>query len=313
MATPPERYAPSRVQTAVSGALRAVLAEVVRNGFPPDAPEVLRFTSGVGWRLHRALAPARAAGVREVLAERFGARGSALDALCREAHDLALQARLETLLVPRMTDAQLGALVRCRGLVRPPCVVVHPHVGPLVLLVRALARSVGRERLVVYRPRAHDPRVDRDARRPRRQAEDDARLGVTIEAEPAALADWLARGHVVAAAFDAAGGAEPGGPRDDSPRHGAGETEGAEGALASFLGRDERFDTAPWTAAQAAGVPVVPATLVRERDKTYVLTFRPPRPPDLAGYLAEEVEPFLRAHPGHYAPWLAAQRVQVRR
>ena len=285
MRTRTERYAPSRVRATLTCAVRAALAEVVRNGFPPDAPEVLRFTSGVGWRLDRTLAPERAARLREVLAERFGARGSALDALCREAHDLALQGRLETLLVPRMTDAQLGALVRHRGLVRPPCVVVHPHVGPLVLLVRALAGVVGRERLVVYRPAPPAPRVPPDARRERRRAEDDARLGLTVEADPAALAGWLARGHVVAAAFDEAA---------------------TEGLDLPFLGGPARFDPAPWDAARAAGVPVVPATLVRERDKTYVLTFRPPRAPDLAAYLADEAEPFLRAHPGHYAPWLAA-------
>jgi lauroyl/myristoyl acyltransferase len=283
-----EPYAPSRLRAALAGVTRAALAEVVRNGFPPDGPEVLRFTSGVGWRLHRTLAPVRATRVREVLAERFGARGSALDALCREAHDLALQARLETLLIPRMTDAQLGALVRCRGMVRPPCVVVHPHVGPLVLLVRALASVVGRERLVVYRPAPPAPPAScgaADAWRERRREEDDARLGIAVESEPTALAGRLARGHVVVAAFD--------------------EAYAEGGAVLPFLGVPTRFDPAPWDAARATGASIVPATLVRERDKTYVLTFRPPRAPDLPAYLTDEAEPFLRAHPGHYAPWLA--------
>jgi len=287
--------------------LRLLLEETARGALPPEDPEIVRFVAGIGWRVERALTPRRDLITRDQARRTFGVTVRTAEAIAREAHDLGLQARLESFLVPRMDDAAFGAVARVRGLVRGPCLVTFPHVEPLLVLVRALAAvtpaSGEGPRVVVFRKRGlpparsgsdvvfsplRDTSINRWLAR-RRRAEEDT-LRVRWEDDPAALADHLRAGRVVAAAFD-----DRGFDTYD---------------VVPFLGRDALLSPEPWDAARSAGVPVVAATIHRERDKRYVVHFRPPAPPDRAAYLRDHAEPFLRANPGHYAAWLAECRIR---
>jgi hypothetical protein len=283
---------------------RLLVEETARGGLPAEDPEIVRFLSGIGWRVETALTPRRDAITRDEARRTFGANERTAAAIAREAHDLALQARLESLLVPRMEDRIFDAIVRVRGVLRGPSLVVFPHIEPLLVLVRALVRQVpdGRE-LVVFRKRGlPPPRAGRDLvfsplrdtainRRlaARRRAEEDA-MGVRWEEDPSTLRDHLAAGRVVAAAFDDRGFDEY--------------------DVVRFLDRPALLSPEPWSAARGAEVPVVAATIRRERDKRYVVQVRPPQPPDREAYLRTHAEPFLRSNPGHYASWLAECRIR---
>ena len=247
---------------------------LARSGLPADAPEVLRVASGLGWRTQRVLCVAREARMRDELQRTFGAHARTLGAITREAHDLAAQTLLEEALVPRMTDGDVDRVLRVRGLVRAPTVVTWATTGPRGLLLRALARAVTPVTVVAFRARGEGS--------PARRAAEDS-LPVTWEDDPERLSAWVARGCVVAGAWD--------------------DRAWGRWVRAPLLGRTALLP-APLLDA-AAGPGLVHATLVRERDKRWVLTFRPPGQADAAAFAAHEAEPFLRAHPGHWAGSLA--------
>ncbi|MFZ5479130.1 MAG: hypothetical protein ACOZNI_20365 [Myxococcota bacterium] len=258
---------------------RAVLEEVVRGGLPPEEPEVLRFFAAVVARGVRGHPGPLVEEVRRT----FGLSARTAEAVSREADDLAAQATLEALLLPRMRPADVAAVVRTRGEARAPALVVYPHAGNLLLLAAALAwQAPG---LVVFGDRPVP-----DGSRPRRwaiarQLAFEDRLPIRWEPDPDALAGWLGRGHLVACAFD-----------DRAFRR---------CERVPFLGRVALLSPEPWEIAARAGVAVVPASIRRDRDKTSELVLAAPIAPDRAAYLRDHAEPFLRANPGHYAAWLA--------
>jgi lauroyl/myristoyl acyltransferase len=278
---------------------RWAFEETVRGALPPEEPEILRFLGGVGWRLERGLTPARAQLTADEVRRTFAVNVRTAGAIVREAQDLALQARMEALVLPRMRPADLRAIVRVQGTVVPPAVVVYPHAGNLLLLAAALAQSW--PGLVVFGARGLPP-ANRNAvgpvRRTRinrwlasRRASEEDRLPIRWETDPDALPGWLARGHLVAAAFD-----------DRAWRH---------YVRAPLLGREALLSPEPFALARTAGVPLLPATIRRERDKSSRVVLGAPIAPDLGRYLAEHAEPFLREHPGHYAAWLAECRMRA--
>jgi lauroyl/myristoyl acyltransferase len=271
----------------------------VRGGLPTEEPEILRFLGGIGWRFERGLTPARARLTADEVRRTFGLNVRTTAATVREAQDLALQARMESLVLPRMDAAEVQAIVRVQGALAPPAVVLFPHAGNLLLLAAALAwKWPG---LVVFGARGLPPpgiegvgavrrtRINRHLAQ-RRSAEE-SRLPVRWEDDPAALPGWLARGHLVAAAFD--------------------DRAWRRYERVSFLGRPALLSPEPFALARDAGVPLLPATIRRERDKSSRVVLGPPSRPDLVPWLAEHAEPFLRAHPGHYASWLAECRMRA--
>lgn len=274
---------------------RLAFEETLRGGLPPEEPEILRFLGGIGWRFEQRLTPARALLTAEEVRRTFGGSARQAGAIIREAQDLALQARMEALVLPRMEAAHLDQVVRVDGALAPPALVLFPHAGNVLLLVTALARRW--PGLVVFGPRGLPPvapgsttptRIDRHLAQKR--LDDEARLPIRWETDPTALPAWLGAGHVVAAAFDDR--AWP--SYVDTP----------------FLGRVALLSPDPYRIAREAGVPVIPATIRRERDKTSRVTLGAPVEPSLPAYLAA-IEPFLRAYPGHYARWLAECRMRA--
>ena len=117
------------------------------------------------------------------------------------------------------------------------------------------------------------------------------RSAVRWEEDADALRGWLARGHLVAAAFD--------------------DRAWRTWVRVPFLGREALLSVDPFRIARDAGVPIVPATIHRERDKSSLVRLGAPFSPDLRRYLVERVEPFLKEHPGHYAGWLAECRMRA--
>ncbi len=265
--------------------LPGVAEALARSLLPVEAPEVVRFVAGVGWRAQAAICGTRGRFVAEEARVTFGAAGATLGAITREAHDLALQSLLEGVLVPRLDDARLDDVLRVRGLARDGAVVTWATTGPRALLARALvrqARPLGREVVLFRGPLEHGalPGVPERVARARRDDED--RLPVRWVEDPGALLDARAAGAIVGGAWDdRAWGSF-------SPR--------------SLLGRTVLFPDALDRLANAGGGNLVHATLVRERDKRWVLTFRLPVP--VARFLDDEAAPFLRAYPGHWASWL---------
>lgn len=274
-------------------AVRLLLEETARGGLPTEEPEVVRFLSGVGWRLERALLPGRAAIMAEEAARTFGVNPRTADAAVREAHDVTLQARLEALLIPRMDADQLARVVQVFpniSTLAGPALVVFPHAGNLLALVAALA--VRTEGLVVFGARRADGASTSMGRRClARRLEEEDRLPVRWEEDPDAIPGWFAQGRVVAVAFD-----------DRSFRR---------YRRVELLGRPALLSPDPWEAAERMGVPVVPAAIRRDRDKVNRVQIGAPRPAELERYVHAEAEPFLRAHPGHYLAFLAECRLRA--
>ncbi|MDP2314004.1 MAG: hypothetical protein Q8P41_13940 [Pseudomonadota bacterium] len=279
--------------------VRLVLEETLRGALPPEEPEILRFLAGVGWRFEQRLAPERARLTADEARRCFGANVRTAGAIVREAQDLALQARMERLVLPRLSAAQLDAVVRVEGTLTAPSLVLYPHAGNVDLLVAALAqRWPG---LVVFSARGLPPAsvgavgavgpTRLNSRLARRRNEDDARLPIRWEADASALAGWLARGHVVAAAFD--------------------DRAWPTYVRVPFLGREALLSPEPYALARAAGVPLVEATIRRERDKSSRVLLGEPATPELDAWLRDAATPFLRAYPGHYAAWLAECRMRA--
>jgi lauroyl/myristoyl acyltransferase len=274
--------------------LRLVFEATLRDALPPEEPEILRFLAGFGWRFEERLTVMRGRLMAEEARRCFDANVRTASAIVREANDLALQARMERLVLPRLSHAQMDAIVRVEGTLSTPALLLFPHAGNVDLLVAAVAqRWPG---LVVFTGR--DPAVSADGARLtpfarevlRRREEDRARLPIRWEPDAAALPGWLARGHLVAAAFD--------------------DRAWPTFVRTPFLGREALLSPDPFALARAAGVPIVPATIRRERDKTSRLMIGPPTPPDLGAYVRDHATPFLRTYPGHYARWLAECRMR---
>jgi hypothetical protein len=265
-----------QLRTSVGRAIVGAGEAFARAGLPADAPEVLRFLAGMGWRAQFGVLGERDVMLREEARRTFGAGSGTLAAIAREAHDLAAQSLLEAALVPRMSEGELESVLRVRGLVRPPAVVTWASTGPRAFLARALARAL--PKVVLFRSRGQGW-VER-ARR-----EDDSRVPVVWEEDPERLSGWVERGYVLAGAWDDRGW--------------------GSWIRESAFGRTLLLPSPLFEIAARSGSPLVHATLVRERDKRWVLTFRPPAEPDPQKFLASEAEPFLRAHPGHWAGWLA--------
>lgn len=291
-----------------------VLEETLRGALPVDEPEILRFLAGVGWRFERYMTPRRALLLKEEARRCFGANVRTATAIVREAQDLALQAQLERLVLPRMRQDQLEAVVRLEGapgvfgapgepgLFGPqgaPAVVLYPHTANADLLLVALAwRSAG---LVVFSARGQPPVPTSTAgsvgpawinnRLERSRAADDSRLPIRWEADAAALPGWLERGHVVAAAFD--------------------DRAWPTYVRVPFLGRTALLSPDPYALARGAGVPLHLATIRRERDKSSRVVISGPAVPELGAFLADHATPFLRVHPGHYTGWLAECRIRA--
>jgi hypothetical protein len=76
--------------------LRLLLEETARGALPPEDPEIVRFVAGIGWRVERALTPRRDLITRDQARRTFGVTVRTAEAIAREAHDLGLQARLES-------------------------------------------------------------------------------------------------------------------------------------------------------------------------------------------------------------------------
>ena len=265
--------------------LPGVAEALARSLLPVDAPEVVRFVSGVGWRVQAALCGTRGRLVQEEALATFGVDGATLGAVTREAHDLALQTLLEGVLVPRLEDVRLDDVLRVRGLARDGAVVTWATTGPRALLARALARqaqSLGREVVLFRGPLEHGALPGVPARVAKARRADEDRLPVRWVEDPDALLAARATGAIVGGAWDdRAWGTF-------SPR--------------SLLGRTVLFPNTLVRLAEAGGGSLVHATLVRERDKRWVLTFR--LPVAEARFLDDEATPFLRAYPGHWASWL---------
>lgn len=277
---------------------RWAFEETLRGALPPEEPEILRFLGGVGWRFEQRLTPARARLTADEARRTFGVTARTAGAIVREAQDLALQARMEALVLPRMAPEDVDQLARVAGTVAPPALVLYPHAGNTLLLVTTLARL--HPGLVVFGARGLPPEEVRaegpvratwlNRRLADRRAEDEARLPIRWESDPDALPGWLAAGHLVAAAFD--------------------DRAWRTYARVPFLGRDALLSPDPFAIARAAGVPVVPATIHRERDKTSRVRLGAPVEAELRAFVAH-IEPFLRAQPGHYARWLTECRMRA--
>ncbi len=284
---------------------RWFIEEAMRGALPPEEPEILRVLAGLGWRVERALTPARGRLTADEVRRTFGVSGRTAGAILREAQDLALQARLEALVLPRMRGAEVSAIVQVEGTVVTPAVVLYPHAPNLLLLAAALAqRSPG---LVVFSARGLPPAQEgghpsADPPRPgplrpswinrrltRRRLTEEARLPIHWETDPGALPGWLERGHLVAAAFD--------------------DRAWPTYVRMSLLGREALLSPDPFVLAARAGVPLIPATIRRDRDKSSRVVLGPPMVPALASYVAAHAEPFLRVHPATYAGWLAECRM----
>ncbi len=279
--------------------LRWGFETLMREGLPPDEPELVRLLAGVGWRLEARLTRGRWAMLVDEVRRTFRVSVRTAESAAREAYDVGLQARLEELIVPRLGPETLTEWARVRGTVAPGSLVVYPHAGSLPVLVAALAWA--HPGLVVFRARGVAP-PDRRAigsiaptlvnrHLALRHGEEDSRLPVRWTNDPADIAHTLRSGGIAAAAFD--------------------DRAWPTYRPSLLLGREALLSPDPWDIAAAAGVPVVPAFVHRELDKTHVVELRPPIAPDLGTYLRDHAEPWLRNNPGHYADWLGSCRIRA--
>jgi len=281
------------------------LESVLREGLPPDEPEALRLVAGTVWRLEAQLTPGRAALMFDEVRRVFRVSQRTAESAVREAYDLTMQARLETLLLPRLAPETVGQWVRVLGTTPAPALVLTPHAGNLLLLGVALGLALRRREpaveLVLFRARGVAPRsrraigavrdtyVNRQLAA-RRMREEDS-LPVRWESDASAVAGHLRAGRVVLAAFD--------------------DRAWPTYERIPFFEREALLSPDPWRIAEAGGFPVVPASIRREPDKAHVVRLGAAMVPDRAVYLAEEAVPFLSENPGHYAMWLAECRMRA--
>lgn len=272
---------------------------LVREGMPPEEPELVRLVSGLTWRLHAQATPMRRAMIIDELRRTFGLSVRTAEFAARESYDLGVQARMEGLLVPQLSAEALRDWVRVEGDLPRPSLVLYPHAGMVLMAVAALAwRNPG---LTVFSARGapppdrralgvvRDTLVNTHLLRERDRAE--ARLPVRWETDAGKLEAVLSGGGVVAAAFD--------------------DRAWPTYVRLPFLRRVALLSPDPWALARRAGVPVVPATVRREHDKTHLVTLGRPIAPDQLAYLHDHAEPWLAANPGHYGAWLASCRIRA--
>lgn len=272
---------------------------VVREGVPPEEPELVRFMAGVGWRAHARATPTRWAMMVDELRRTFGLSVRTAESAAREAYDLGLQARIERLLVPRLGPEALADWVRLDGEVRGPALVVYPHAGHVLMLVAALStRAPG---LTVFSARGSPPRQRRSVgmvrdtlvnrHLVRRKDREEERLPVRWVTTVDAAEATLRAGGVVAAAFD--------------------DRNWTRWRPVPLCGRTALLSPEPWELARRVGAPVLPATVLREHDKSHLVTVGGPIAPRLEAYLHDHAEPWLRANPGHYGDWLVTCRIRA--
>lgn len=286
----------------------------MREGLPPDEPEVLRAVAGTTWRIERGLSPARATLMLDEVRRLFRVSVRTAESAVREGYDLTMQSRLEALLLPRMAPATVGQWARVVGHLPRPSVVVAPHAGHLLLLATALGIQlaggaegsptfplVAPRGLVVYGARGLPPRRRRaigairdtwiNRHVAQRRLDERDRLPILWEPDASALHDRLLDGYVVLAAFD--------------------DRAWPTYERIELNGREALLSPDPWRIARAAGVPVIPATIRREHDKSHLVRLGTPIEPSLSAYLEREAWPFLEGNPGHYAMWLAECRMRA--
>jgi lauroyl/myristoyl acyltransferase len=270
---------------------RWALQELIRESVPPENPEILRLLAGVSWRMTAAMKPARKALLLDELRRCFGVNLRTAENIAREAHDATLQARLELPLLPRVQD--FSPYLRIFGELPEGCLLLHPTVVGVELMRAALSRRY--PDLVVFGKRAFPeegvgPLQDNAINRLslKRMREEQQNLPIRWEEEAGALVSHLQAGRRVVVAFD--------------------DRAWSRFEPVTFLGRMALVSPEPWELALRLGVPVVPATITRERDKSYRVGIGAPIKPDLRSYLRNDVEPFLKQHPGAVAMWLAECR-----
>ena len=272
---------------------RWFLEEALRASLPPENPEILRFCAGSTWRLSTWLKPARRALMIDEVRRCFGLNVRTAETVVREAHDATLQARLEVLLAPQILD--FSSYLRIFGEFPEGGLLLHPSVAAAPLLHAVLSRRY--PGLVVFRARGlpprggqgslRDSRINRISAKRRLKAEE--QLPIVWECDPDAIEAHLGRGARVVAAFD-----------DRAYRR---------WEQRPLLGRPALLSPDPWEAARRVGAPVIPAFILRERDKTSRATLGKPIAPSLESWMGS-VEGWLRAHPSTYAMWLAECRIR---
>ncbi len=271
----------------------------MREGLPPDEPELVRLLAGVGWRLEAKLTSGRWAMFIDEVRRVFRVNVRTAESAAREAYDLGLQARIEELIVPRLGPDALRDWVRVRGDLAPGSLVLYPHAGSLPVMVAALAWA--HPGLVVFRARGVAPPDHRaigsiaptlvNRHLAHRHGEEESRLPARWTNDPDDIARTLRSGGIAAAAFD--------------------DRAWPTYTPTPFFAREALLSTDPWRIAAEAGAAVVPAFIHRELDKTHMVELRSAIAPDLASYLSEHAEPWLRNNPGHYAGWLGACRMRA--
>lgn len=273
---------------------RWILEEILRESLPPENPEILRFCSGSTWRVTTWLKAQRRALMIDEVRRSFGVNVRTAETVVREAQDATLQARLEIALAPRIQD--FSPYLRIFGDFPEGALMLHPSVAAAPLLHAAVCRRY--PGLVVFRARGLPPKggegpwrgswINRQAAE--RRGKEEEKLPIVWESDPSRLRVHLERGARVVAAFD-----DRAFRRYESHK---------------FLGRTALLSPEPWEAAAQTGAPVIPAFILRERDKTCRATLEKPIAPSLEGYLRSRGEPWLREHPATYAMWLAECRIR---
>lgn len=268
---------------------RLGIQELIRESVPVENPEILRLIAGASWRLTALLKPARKALLLEELRRSFGVNLRTAENIAKEAHDATLQARMELPILPRIKD--FSPYLRIFGELPEGCVVVHPSVVGVELLRTALAQRY--PGIVVFGARSLPERGEGPLRNNRinrialkRWREDQEKLPILWEEDPGRLRHHLEQGRRLLLAFD--------------------DRAWSRFQPISFLGRTALLSPEPWELAQR--VPVIPATIRRERDKNYRINLGFSIEASLERYLRDHLEPWLRQHPSAVAMWLAECR-----
>ena len=290
--------------------------ELRRKVDPDDRAALLRLADGIAatrWHGDR-----RRAALFDELRATFAERSwdsPTLAQVGRDAASIHAQCMVEELVLGRLTARTIDGTMRFAGrehldaaLARGKgAVLVYPHAGAVMLMIARLALSGYRFTQVaargfapIERQNAGAMRASRlnSAVRSAREADEDrlpARFHVIDQPARLLYRDLAANG-IVAIAFDGRGGA------------------GFE--QVDYLGRRAFLATGAWRLAVSTAAPVLPAFCERLPDRTWALRFGRMLVPDgtkpLADradalrerFLREHAEPWLRAHPEHYAPWL---------
>jgi hypothetical protein len=224
----------------------------------------------------------------------FGVNVRTAETVVREAQDATLQARLEVTIAPRITD--FSPYLRIFGDFPEGSLLLHPSVAAAPLLHAALSRHF--PGLVVFRARGLPPRGGEGPLRDSwinrysssRRLKEEEKLPIRWESDPSLLESHLREGARVVAAFD--------------------DRAFQRWEKTTFLGRPALLSPDPWEAARRAGAKILPAFILRERDKTSRVTVGKPVPPALEPWLRQQVEPWLRQNPSTYAMWLAECRMR---